>query len=245
MLTGMKPLIGINLDISAGPPTEAKVQSNYPLAVLKSGGIPILLYPMGDEEMKQVVARLDGLLFIGGLDYCPSRYGEEAHSSVEVIDPIREDWDFRLATHALTRVDLPILGICGGCQLLNISQGGSLLQDILTEHPGTQVQHSSPDGWKKGFHQHVVELVEGSKLAKLYPAKKVAVPTSHHQAVRKPGRGFEICAFAEDGVPEAVELTDRPFVIGVQWHPERDFETNRQLFEEFVKQCARAKAAVQ
>jgi len=234
----MKPLIGINLDIEKGPPPVASVQVTYLEAVQKAGGIPVLLPPMPDFDLDHLLNQLHGLLLIGGLDYSPLLYGEDACDRVECLDPTRQEFDLRLVRRTLDRSVIPVLGICGGCQLLNISLGGSLIQDIKLELPDSAVGHSKPDGWKEGFAKHAVMINQDSTLARIYQADRLAVPTSHHQAVRVLGSGLKAAAHAEDGIIEAVELPERGFTIGVQWHPERDYDGNRLLFEEFIKRSA-------
>lgn len=234
----MKPLIGINVDIDTGPPRRATVQGTYFDAITKSGGIPVLVPPMPDADLKVLLERLNGVMFIGGSDYCPSLYGEEQDASVQLVAQERNDFDYNFVKQVVTETSLPVLGICGGCQLLNIGLGGSLVQDIPKVVPDSKVVHTSQSGWKNGWHKHTVNILADTKLSHIYGVKSVPVPTSHHQAVKAPGRGLVISARTEDNIVEAVELENRPFVIGVQWHPERDFENNKALFAEFVKQAS-------
>lgn len=240
----MKPVIGINVDVTEGPPEEARVQALYFDAVRKAGGVPLLIPPMPDADLKIALARLDGLMLIGGYDYCPSKYGENLDEetktklNVELAHERRQDFDFTLMGLALQKQALPILGICAGAQLLNVELGGTLITDILHELPESNVLHASKNGWQDGFKRHEVVLEEKSAIAAIYKSTRIDVPTSHHQAVDKPGRGLTIAARADDGVIEAVEMEGRKFVIGVQWHPERDFEGNRSLFEAFIQQCS-------
>jgi len=231
----MKPIIGVNVDVEGDKPRLASIQCNYFESIQRAGGIPILLAPMPDHDLDQLLRKLDGILLIGGLDYGPSKYGEEAHELVELVDPAREDFDFRLVDRTINTTDIPILGICAGAQLLNIALGGSLIQDIKSEIPHTEVVHSSPHGWLKGFNKHNVILQPESHIAKIYKTDCLHVPTSHHQAVKKVGSGLTVAAHADDGVVEAVEFKGRPFTIGVQWHPERDYERNADLFRHFVQ----------
>ncbi len=235
----MKPIIGINLDVTSGSPPQAAIQTTYYEAIQKAGGIPILLPPMSDDDLDELLRGLNGVLLIGGLDYCPSKYGEEASETVEVCDRQREEFDFRLIDRTLHQTDLPILGICAGAQLLNISLGGSLIQDINSELPETSVVHTINKGWQANPHKHPVNLQLSSQLGQIYRAERLDVPTSHHQAVKKLGRGLVAVAHADDGIIEAVELQGRDFVIGVQWHPERDFAGNAGLFQQFVQAAAR------
>lgn len=234
----MKPVIGINVDIDEGPPRRATVQSGYFDAVLKAGGIPVLIPPMPEAETKDLLSRLNGVLFIGGADYCPSLYGEESTPPVHLAEAQRIDFDYKLLKQVVSDTHLPVLGICAGCQILNIGLGGSLIQDIPHTLPDSKVVHTTESGWKKGWNKHTVQILPDTKLSQIYGAKSIAVPTSHHQAVKEVGRGLVVSARAEDNVIEAVELENRPFVIGVQWHPERDFEGNKPLFVEFVKHAA-------
>ncbi len=234
----MKPIIAINVDIEKNPARDAVVQTNYFQAVQKAGGIPILLPPMPEEDLKAIFARINGLLLIGGADYDPKHYDEEPTEKLNLLSPVRDAFDLRLVRFA-TQLDIPILGICGGSQLLNIGLGGSLIQDIPTSVPGSNVQHSSKNGWEDGWTKHEVKLEAGSRLHKIYQCERVNVPTSHHQAVKRLGDGLKATAHADDGVVEAVELPGKPFVIGVQWHPERDYEGNNRLFAAFIEQAAR------
>lgn len=231
----MKPIIGINLDITQGPPPVASVQSTYYEAIQKAGGIPILLPPMPDADLEALLSQIHGLVLIGGPDYSPALYGEPAHPSCELLDPTRQDFDLRLAQRAIAHTSMPVLGICGGCQLLNISLGGSLIQDIKSEHPNSQVEHTSANGWQEGFARHAVLIERESLLGKIYRLEQLDVPTSHHQAIKTLGAGLRAVARAEDGIIEAVEMGTRKFTVGVQWHPERDFDGNAQLFKTFVE----------
>jgi len=231
----MKPLIGINLDIKSGPPEEAAIQTTYTDAILKSGGIPVLLPPMPREDLRQVLRRLDGLMLIGGADYCPSLYEENVDPSCELTPAKRQEFDLALANEALKDGQMPILGICLGCQLININQGGTLVQDIKSHLPESKVEHSSVNGWQNGFARHEILLTENGVLQNLFTAKRFDVPTSHHQSVKKLGKELRVVATASDGIIEAIEMDGRDFVVGVQWHPERDYETNRPLFEQLIK----------
>lgn len=238
----MKPIIGINVDLTDGPPQEAAVQSTYFKAVLDAGGLPVLIPPMPDEDLNNLLSKLNGLMLIGGNDYNPANYKEPACEKVSLTSATRDDFDMRLVQRSVVGSNMPVLGICAGAQALNIGLGGSLIQDIPSEFPSSKVQHASPKGWEVGFNKHLVKLNSDSKLAKIYGTCELQVPTSHHQSVRRLGAGLKAAAYADDDVIEAVEYADKPFVIGVQWHPERDFEGNRKLFEEFVKNAARITA---
>lgn len=231
----MKAVIGINVDIEGVHPKKATIQANYYEAIARAGGTPVLIPPLNDEDITGLLARVDGVLFIGGGDYCPSLYGEEKHEAVELAHEERIEFDHRLLLRTLEHRELPLLGICAGCQILNIGLGGSLYQHIESDFPESRVEHATSNGWNDGFNIHKVILEKGSGLSRIYSKMEFDVPTSHHQAVKNPGKGLVVTASAEDGVIEAVELEGRGFVIGVQWHPERDYAGNRELFEAFVQ----------
>jgi len=232
-----KPLIGINLDITAKP-KEASVPTYYFEAIEKCGGVPILLPPMPTADLARILPKLDGLVLIGGDDYPPSLYGENTEPTTSVMLSQRSDFDVALVKSAMAIPSLPILGICAGCQVLNISEGGSLVQDIPSHHPESKIVHGGPYDAGAGPHKHVVTFAKDSKLAKIYPCTSLSVPTSHHQCVGKVGGSLHVAAQTDDGLPEAIETSGERFVIGVQWHPERDFDKNKVLFDEFLKSAA-------
>jgi putative glutamine amidotransferase len=241
----MKPFIGINVDIeSKGNKELAMVQTKYSDAVVRAGGVPVLLPPMPDDALSIALSKIDGLMLIGGSDYAPSNYGDKSqHPSTSLMDKRRDEYDLRLVRKAVAETALPILGICAGCQALNIAMGGSLIQDIPDEFPKSDIVHSAQKNcWEIGFNKHSVKLLEGSKLHKIYGKDMIDVPTSHHQAVRKPASAFRPVASAHDGVIEAIENPEKPFLIGVQWHPERDYEGNAELFTAFVAAARRSTA---
>jgi gamma-glutamyl-gamma-aminobutyrate hydrolase PuuD len=235
----MKALIGINLDIDAGPPSKATVGTGYFEAITKAGGIPLFVPPMPNEDLAVCLSQLQGLVLIGGRDYSPSLYGEQAHPNVMLMHPNREDFDFRLVKMSL-ELDLPILAICAGEQLLNICLDGSLIQDLKSTLPETGSLHHNRE--VKGL-RHIVKIEPGSQLASIYSTPTLNVPTSHRQAIKNLGLGLVATAYAEDGVIEAVELPGRRFTVGVQWHPERDYEQNKTLFQTFVNTAAQLSSA--
>lgn len=234
ILFNMKPIIGISLDIVAGELREVSLKADYFQSVLNAGGLPVLIPPMGDADLDQILQKVSGLVFVGGNDYSPESYGESLCRKIDLIDPTREEFDLRFMRKSLQATKLPILGICGGMQLMNIVLGGTLIQDIASEYPESKVQHPRV---KKELTMHEVILDQASNLFKIYGKEKISVPTSHHQAVKKLGSDLQATAFAEDGIVEAIEHNKRPFTIGVQWHPERDYAQNKNLFAEFIKQA--------
>jgi len=199
----------------------------YVEAVKQAGAIPVVVPPLVDvDAMAMYVARLDGLVLIGGRDIPPDAYGEE--SAPQVVPMERQRWDFEseLLRRWLT-TDKPVLGICLGSQVVNVVQGGTLIQDIPTE-VGDTVSHRAPDGaW------HVVTIEDDSQLHAILGESEVAVWAGHHQAVERVGEGLVVVARSDDGVIEATEMKEKPFALFVQWHPERMDGTDhrRKIFQ--------------
>lgn len=246
-----KPVIGINLDLNTEG-SKYSISARYLDAIAKAGGIALLVPPMSAAELAQVLPNLDGMLMIGGDDYPPSSYGQKTEAKTSIMAPTRSQFDMLVVRSVLAQPPMPYLGICAGSQVLNIGSGGELIQDIPTAKPESKVAHSGKNGWQgNAAGSHVVTLNSASKLATVYSGKPLAfaVPTSHHQCVSKLGKDLQVAATAGDGVTEAIELPGDRFVVGVQWHPERDFENNSVLFAELIKQAKafrtlKAKAAL-
>jgi putative glutamine amidotransferase len=150
------------------------------------------------------------------------------------VNPLRTNFEVQLA-HLAVRRGLPVFGICGGAQVLNVALGGSLYQDIPSQIPKAYKHSGASEP------AHSVDIVPGTRLAAVVGTYELRVNSLHHQAVKVPGQGMVVSASARDGVIEAVELPGPPFVIGVQWHPERLFmedETAQRLFGAFVQVAA-------
>ena len=160
---------------------------------------------------------LDGLILQGGADICPQCYGEQALQANAECDRVRDAYEMELL-HEFMEAEKPVLGICRGAQLINVAFGGTLYQDIAAqiETAGTHV-HSDYDR-----HSHGISWESGSKLSNLYPGTTGgAVVSIHHQAIKALGRGLKIEARSDDdGLVEAIRLEGKPYVLGVQWHPE-------------------------
>ncbi|MGF1662133.1 MAG: gamma-glutamyl-gamma-aminobutyrate hydrolase family protein [Kineosporiaceae bacterium] len=185
----------------------------YVTSVTGAGGAAVVLPP--EPGVEQVVPRLDGLVLSGGSDIDPARYGarRDAHAQPPVHD--RDDAEAALLAAALD-AGIPVLGICRGMQMINVCRGGSLLQ-----HLPAVVGHTDHSPTPAGFGRHEVRVEPGSRLARLLRRSgPVVVPTNHHQAVERVGRGLVASAWATDGTVEAVEDPRAGFLVGVQWHPE-------------------------
>lgn len=211
-----KPLIGIGSDVSVKPGRRdrAFVYTTYVEAVRRAGAVPLLIPPQ-PENANELIETLDGVLLAGGFDCDPTVYGEEPHPTVEPMDPRRQANDVTLAKIARDS-GIPTLGICLGMQVMNVAAGGTLIQDIDSQHD-TEIRHAS-DPMDRARHDVIVE--KGTQLASVLPAGEWNVNSSHHQAVRKVGQGLRVTALAPDGVVEGLEDPRHPFYLGVQWHPE-------------------------
>jgi gamma-glutamyl-gamma-aminobutyrate hydrolase PuuD len=198
------------------------------------------LEPVDLHEPGATLAGLSGLVLTGGADVDPARYGEAPHERVRRTDPARDEFEAALLDAAL-KEDMPVLAICRGSQLLNVCMGGSLLQHIES---GEHVADYRTEGYPSRSHH--VETAEGTRLRALL-GRSVLVNSRHHQAVtpERLAPGLVAAALSPDGLVEATESRQHAWVIGVQWHPERDepqlpgFEASgRRLFTEMAKAVA-------
>ena len=193
---------------------SVSVQTTYAAAFARAGNTPLVLPA---ETNRAVVARMlasvDVLLLCGGEDVDPSRYKTKPSPRLGEVNLRRDAWEILLLDEAVKR-RLPVIGICRGCQLINVYFGGTLWQDLPSERPG-EVQH-------RGTHLHGIRIVADSRLARRLGFDRSEVNTLHHQAVRDLAPGFRAVAFAADGVVEAIESDTLP-VVGVQFHPEKLF----------------------
>jgi putative glutamine amidotransferase len=216
---------------------EMALGMKYLVAIEQAGGIPVVLPPL-DDHIEPLLDRLDGLCLSGGPDMDPGTYGGRYHPQLGPTEPLLDEFELALAREADTR-GMPILAICRGAQLLNVARGGNLYQH-LPEEPGGEVAHRLPGKGEHGAHDVAVEpdSLLGRSLGGLHNAD---VNSYHHQAARRLGRGVKAVAWAPDGVVEGIELTDREFAVGVQWHAESIVEQPEQLhlFQQFVAAAGR------
>ena len=233
-----KPIIGIGADVHSpqGERERAFSYLTYVEAVRRADAIPVLIPPQ-PENADQLMQELDGFLLAGGEDCDPAAYNEARHPSVqETMDARRQANDLALA-EAARRHEVPMLGICLGMQVMNVAAGGTLIQDIDSQHE-TEIQHASEPA-DRGRHDVIVE--KGTRLASVLPVLELNVNSSHHQAVRKVGKGLRVTALAPDGIVEGVEDPKHPFYLGVQWHPEdmTGESSASALFDAFIEAARR------
>jgi putative glutamine amidotransferase len=209
-----RPRIGLTLDHDDARRIY-ELKRAYVDAVLAAGGLPVLL-PHARAAAGAYLAMLDGLVVTGGaFDVPPELYGESPRPGCGPTRPERTLFEKDLLEAALAR-RLPVLGVCGGMQLLNVVRGGTLHQDLPADL-GIDGHEQPPP---KDVPSHEVEVAAGTQLAAALGAGRLPVNSTHHQAIREPGAGVLVSARAPDGVLEAIEIPDLPFALGVQWHPE-------------------------
>ncbi len=234
-----QPVIGLTLDrepaggYSKTHPWYA-LRENYCDAILAAGGLPVLL-PHEPEQAEAYLALIGGLVVTGGaFDVDPALFGAATrHRSVTTKDR-RTAFELKI-TRAALAADLPLLGICGGQQLLNVALGGTLLQHIPDEVPGA-LAHEQPNPRTEPGHS--VRIEPGTLLHRIAGAEELAVNSAHHQAVKDPGEGVVVDARAPDGVIEGIEDPRRRFCLGVQWHPEYGLsDADKRIFAAFVAAC--------
>lgn len=185
--------------------------------IVAAGGMPFVLPPSHvsvEEYCAWVVSHVDAVVISGGsFDIDPSHYGQQVQGRIDRRDEDRTQLELRLAQHAIEK-KIPILGICGGMQVLAVACNGALIQDIATHNPNA-LEHEQPTDPAQTWHQ--VQL--SGCLREIYGQDSIGVNSTHHQAVL-PSSRYSVVGIAEDGIVEAIAIKDHPFAIGVQWHPE-------------------------
>jgi gamma-glutamyl-gamma-aminobutyrate hydrolase PuuD len=226
-----KPLIGITTYVEPAAwghwqLEAALIPYDYVRAVERAGGRAVLV-PPDDDGIEEVLDALDGLIFSGGNDLTPDSYGAEADPATNGTNPARDRGELALLRAALER-DLPVLAICRGVEVLNVVRGGDLVQHLpdVVGHEGHRVVAGE-------FSDHTVRVEPSSRIERV----SGAVKSHHHQGLGRIGDGLREVAWAEDGIVEGLEDPDKPFVVGVLWHPEAG--EDQRLFEQLVEAAAR------
>lgn len=241
-----QPLIGVTTSrISSSSSTIDSIGSpeSYINAVRAAGGTPLLIpVILSNEELDQLLPRLDGILFPGGGDIDPALFQGRAHTQVYGIDPDRDRTEIHLTRQAAAQ-QKPFLGICRGIQVINVAMGGSLYTHIPDQHPQA-MRHDWYPRIPREYLAHAVKVQPGSQLAGLLGQTEVRTNSLHHQGVDRVAPGLLPVAWAPDGLVEAIELPGHPFGLGVQWHPEnlQVYPEMRALFQKFIQAAAASHA---
>ncbi len=243
----MKPIIGVTPDYNAGDrkdwggrePTYF-LRARYIRAIEEVGGIPLILPLVADRAARnRLLHDVDGLLLTGsGPDLPPALYGERQRYSFRVMSERRSTFELEMVRLA-RKADLPVLGICGGMQTINVAWGGSLFQDISSQF-ANPLQHRQPK--PATTLSHAVTIAPGSLLRRVIRTVTLRVNSSHHQSVKAVAPSLVASAVASDGIIEAIESPAHRFFLGIQWHPEFLFDRyrlHRRLFEAFLRAASR------
>lgn len=194
---------------------------SYVEALQRAGALVVMLPPDPHvrDEPDALLDLLDGVVLAGGADIDPSAYGAAAHTETAGTVPERDEFEIALARRALDR-DIPLLGICRGMQLINVARGGTLIQH-LPEHFGHHEHRRVPGSFDGA--DHFVRLEDGSLAARAAGERHHSTKSHHHQGIDRLGDGLRVTGWADlDELPEALEVPDHRFALGVQWHPEAD-----------------------
>jgi putative glutamine amidotransferase len=215
-------LPGLSREGAGNDEVRAYVGTKYMQCVLGAGGLPMAVAP--GSPPAEVYRRVDGLLLVGGKDIDPKHYGQDAVGETDK-DPL-DRFAYERGLLEQRPRDMPVLGVCYGCQAINVAAGGSLVQHIEGHEDGAEVR---------------VRIEPGTKLALSVGAEAAEVACYHHQVVKELGEGLRASAHDANGNIEAIESTGAAWVVGVQWHPERTAgsEASQRLFRSFVEACAR------
>ena len=225
----MKPIILMTTNIDTTDNRYNRVSRDYCKSVIYSGGVPLIVDYAQINDIEQLLDLADGLLLTGGGDIHSKYFNEPLHEKVDLVIEERDSFEISLFLKAFER-NIPIFGICRGCQVINVALGGNIIQHI--------------DGhmyFEERFEQvHDINIERGSLLSDIIGGVGFSVNSVHHQCAGEAAIGISISAYSEDGVIEAIEHRDKKFILGVQWHPEilyENYEGHRKLFDRFVREC--------
>ena len=233
-----KPIIGLTCHSHPAAPPRSAIVQLYADAVLHAGGAVVAI-PVGmdADALDSAYAVLDGILLPGGDDVAPEYYGHKRHPELGAVDRSRDELEISMARWAL-RDGKPVLGICRGIQVLAVSAGGTLYQDIPSELTSALLHDVRGHG--RDHLSHTVTIESGSKLHAALRARSALVNSFHHQSVRDVPKEFVVTARADDGVIEGMECLDHPFAVGVQCHPEGMWQTTAPEFSVLFRSLVEA-----
>lgn len=242
------PVIGITTQTLEAIPDQLPrcwiMSQRYVNVLTAAGAIPwvIPLLEGNEVALRSIYERLDGLFLPGGVDIDPAEYGEPRTSLCGRVDPAR-DWAELLLVRWALADKKPVLAVCRGAQLVNVAVGGSLYQDVGTQHPDAiKHDHFPVGGRRRDELAHEVRLTPGSRLQQLLGVDSLAVNSMHHQGIARLAPGLVPVATSPDGLIEGVETTNGHFMIGVQWHPEDLVDVDprmKRLFDAFIDAAKR------
>lgn len=243
----MRPIIGVTPDFNAGDRKDMGgreptyfLRARYLQAIEQAGALPIMLpLVMSKAQHRQLLTHVDGLLLTGsGADLDPQLYGEPQRYAFRIMSPARAHLEIGITVLA-HRAGIPLLGICGGMQSINVAFGGTLIQDLARD-VGTRLRHQPPGSATKTVHK--ITVTPHSLLRRVLGRAEISVNSSHHQSVKDVPSSLTVSATAPDGVIEAIEAPTHPFLLGVQWHPEFLYDrdpVHRRLFTALVNAARR------
>ena len=251
----MRPVIGVTTQtlqaIDGIPPLlphSVVMNERYYIAAAQAGGAPVLV-PLLDEDLdtlREVYDTLDGVLIPGGVDMDPALFGEAPHPKLGRVDEARDRVEMQLTRWAIDE-GKPLLGLCRGLQVINVTLGGTLYQDLEAQYPDAIKHDYFPTyGFTRDHLAHDVTVTAGSRLRDVLARDRITVNSMHHQGIKTLAPALVANAVAPDGLVEGVELPGAPFCVGVQWHPEVFEMVNpdtRHVFREFIAAAARYRGA--
>ena len=235
-----RPRILIPLPSSNDPDHKKfAVRQSYVSAITEAGGEPLCIVRPNEDELSNLLTFVDGILLVGGCDIDPKQYHEENGGQSKEIDEKRDRVELSLGKHARAQ-NLPLLGICRGMQIINVAFGGSLYQDIATAMPSAVVHYFYKDEngnfIPRDHRAHRATITERTLLYATINTAAIEVNSLHHQGVHQLGTELLVSAHAPDGLVEAIELKDHPFLLGIEWHPEElKDEPSQKIFAAFIK----------
>ena len=236
------PLIGVTTvrTLNAKGYSQVGLLESYIKALSLAGAYPILI-PLGLplDWIFELLPHINGVLFSGGGDVHPERYGSDNHSQVINVDEERDQVEISLFEEVMRR-EMPLLGICRGLQVINIALGGTLYEDLEDQRPNT-LKHDCWTDYPPDYLSHSVKPNSNSQLIGIMGLEMIEVNSLHHQGIRELAPELDATAHSPDGLIEAVELPNYPFGLAVQWHPEwlQEYPAMRAIFSNFVKAASK------
>lgn len=241
------PIIGI-VPTSLPDVNKIELRGAYPDAIIAAGGVPVVLPLVADKTVYETLfPMMDGFLLTGGADISPELYhSTEHHAKADTPTPLREEVECLILSYAY-KFDVPTLGICRGMQMMNVFFGGTLYQDLYDQfplhdddEPEKPIQHWQQDDWS--HPSHFVRIIRDSKLGEMLDMDRIATNSMHHQGVKELSPMLKPVAYGPDGLVEAVEMPNRTFMMGVQWHPEYFVRKNMKcIFATLINEAAAAR----